>query len=186
MFTKKVVVAPIAPEIIVPYTPYVDEVEYGPVFRKIDAMVEDNEEDAKYMKVRVSFTMFAWISACLGIFLVFYGGAYSIAFQSVPRRFWLLCCGYVLCVPIVLWCIFMFCASKEERKRRRTIFAKREVRLGVYVEHPELLKFEAKQRMKERIEAEIKQKEEEERRLKEMIRQNPLKYPERNAITRKK
>jgi hypothetical protein len=170
----------------VKYHPYLDEVEMGAVFHKIDGMVDDSEEDWKFTRFLIPFTLFSWIAACLGIFLIFFGGAYTIAFSSVKRKFWLEMVGFVLCLPLVLWFLYMFCVSAEERKRRRRIFAKRKVRLEVYVKNPEILKQEAQQKIEERVQAEIKQREEVEKAKQLEKKLNPLKYPNKNVVTRKK
>lgn len=168
------------------YHPYIDEIEVGAIYSKIDQFVNDNEEDYRYMKVRVPFTLFAWISACLGIFVIFYGGAYTIAFQSVKKRFWLEIVGFVLCLPIILWFFFMFCASSEERKRRRNIFKKRKIRLEVYAQNPELLRQEAKKHVQEKIKQEEKEREEKLKAIELEKKMNPLKYPNKNVVTRHK
>ena len=183
---KEVKVVPIEIDPEAKYHPYIDEIEIGSVFNKIDQMVIDNDEDFFFMKIRIPFTFFAWITACLGIFLIFFGGAYSIAFQSVKKRFWLEIIGFILCFPLILWFLYMFCASKEERKRRRGIFTKRKIRLEVYVKNPEVLKDEAKQRVKQRIEQDIKEKEDAKKALELEKKLNPLKYPNKNAVTRHK
>lgn len=181
--TKQVQVHPVEINPTAQYHPYLDEIEMGRVFNKIDNMVKDNNEDYIFMKIRIPFTFCACISACLGIFLIFFGGAYSIAFQSVNRRFWLEIVGFILCLPIILWFLYMFCASKEERKRRRGIFTKRKIRLEVYVKNPEILKDEAKERVKQRVEQEIKEKEEIEKAKQLEKKLNPLNYPNKNVVT---
>jgi hypothetical protein len=168
------------------YHPYIDEIEVGSVFSKIDQLVEDNNEDYRFMKFRVPFTFFAWISALVGIFTVIYGGAYTIAFSSVRKRFWLEIIGYVLCLPLIFWFIFMFCASSEERRRRRMISKKRKIRLEVYAKNPEILKDEAKLRVKERVAQDKKEKEEAEKALELERKKNPLNYPNKNVVTRHK
>lgn len=168
------------------YHPYIDEIEVGSVFSKIDQLVEDNNEDYRFMKFRVPFTFCAWISACVGIFTVIYGGAYTIAFQSVKKRFWLMIIGFVLCLPLILWFIFMFCASSDERRRRRMISKKRKIRLEVYAKNPEILKDEAKLRVKERVAQDKKEKEEAEKAIELERKRNPLNYPNKNAVTRHK
>jgi hypothetical protein len=168
------------------YHPYIDEIETGAVFKKIDEMVDDNDEDYRFMKLRIPFTFCAWISACLGIFVVIYGGAYTIAFQSVPRRLWLEIVGFVLCLPLIGWFLFMFCASSEERSRRRKIFKKRKIRLEVYSKNPEILKDEAKQKVKERVDQAQKEAEAAAKAIELEKKLNPLNYPKKNVVTRHK
>lgn len=168
------------------YHPYIDEVEVGSVFSKIDELVEDNNEDYRWMKIKIPFTFCAWISACIGIFTIIFGGAYTIAFQSVKRRPWLMIVGFVLCAPLIFWFVFMFCASSEERRRRKMISKKRKIRLEVYAKNPEVLKDEAKLRVKERVAQDRKQKEETEKAIQLERKKNPLNYPNKNAVTRHK
>jgi hypothetical protein len=168
------------------YHPYIDEVEAGAVFSKIDEMVEDNDEDYRFMKLKIPFTFCAWISAFLGIFVVIYGGAYTIAFQSVPKRLWLQIIGFLLCLPLIGWFLFMFCASPEERRRRRKIIKKRKIRLEVYSKNPEILKDEAKQKVKERVTQSKMDQQAAAKAIEMEKKSNPLNYPKKNVVTRHK
>lgn len=66
------------------------------------------------------------------------------------------------------------------------ISKKRKIRLEVYAKNPEVLKDEAKLRVKERVAQDRKQKEETEKAIQLERKKNPLNYPNKNAVTRHK
>lgn len=167
-------------EKIIPYSEYVDDLEVGVVFNRIDNFMNDLEEDDRFMRIRVACTLFSGIFCLLGIFLILLGGGITKAFQSQPNLIWLQVIGGLFEIPIILSIIFFCCPSREERQRRKIIHSKRKQRKEIYADKNET-KFisMANSNIKERVETE---QEQQKIKLEKEIAEkkaNPLGYPKK-------
>ena len=167
-------------EKIIPYSEYADDLEVGVVFNKIDTFMTDLEEDDRYMRIRVACSLFSGVISLLGIFLIFLGGGLTVAFQSQPKLIWLQVIGGLFQIPIIYWIIFLFCPSKEERSRRKTIRVKRKLRKDMYAEKNDL-KFVtiANNNIKERVITEQEQEKIQKEKILAEKKANPLGYPKK-------
>lgn len=167
-------------EKIIPYSEYVDDLEVGVVFNRIDNFMTDLEEDDKYMRIRVATTLFSGILCLLGIYLILLGGGITKAFQSQPHLIWLQVIGGLFQIPIILWFVFFCFPSREERQRRRVIKQKRKMRKEIYADKNDS-KFitMANGNIQERVAIEKQQKQiEVEKEITEK-KANPLGYPKK-------
>jgi amino acid permease len=164
-------------EEVIPYSAYVDDLEVGVVFNRIDEFMKDLHEDDMYTRFRVALSLFSVIFCLLGIFLIFLGGAMTVAFQSQPKLIFVQVIGGLFQIPIIFWFIFMCCPSKEEREKRRIVTVKRKIRTEKYSENDTKLIEETKDEIKKRVKEE-KQQAFAEMELKIAAKKaNPLGYP---------
>lgn len=167
-------------EKIIPYSEYVDDLEVGVVFNRVDAFMNDLDEDDKFTRIRVACSLFSGILCLLGIYLILLGGAVTEAFQSQPRLLWLQIIGGLFQIPIVFWFIFMCCPSREERQRRRVIKQKRKMRKEIYADKNDS-KFitMVNGNIKERVTTEKQQQEMDKEKEIAEKKANPLGYPKK-------
>mmetsp|Transcript_7106 Transcript_7106/g.10596 ORF Transcript_7106/g.10596 Transcript_7106/m.10596 type:complete len:188 (+) Transcript_7106:108-671(+) len=185
-------VAPIPDELkedenIILYDDYVNDLEVGVVYNRIDSHMTDLEEDETFVRFRVAFTLVAWVLCLLGIFLIFFGLAETDAFQSQPKILGLAILGGLFQIPILYWVCFMACPSALERHKRHTIAQKRKTRMQAYAESETKVLQEETDEMRrsreaqERIDAFVA-----EQKRKERLKANPESFASSRSRTTKR
>mmetsp|Transcript_23186 Transcript_23186/g.34009 ORF Transcript_23186/g.34009 Transcript_23186/m.34009 type:complete len:228 (+) Transcript_23186:94-777(+) len=171
----------------IPYKAYVDDLEYGAMFNKLDNYMGDIDEDTRFMKYKVSITLASWTSGLLGVFLILFARAETDAFSSQPKLTWLFILGCFLLAPVGFWFVAFFCASREERQRRREIRRRRKKRMAEFrnMTDDTRLENEVKQAKVQRVIDKKKSEYEKAIHEREVFRANPLGYPNPSGSRRR-
>jgi hypothetical protein len=80
--------------------------------------LEDHEEWYLHCSC---MTMWTWLAAILGIFLILMSQSMTVLFSSMPKNNIIFGFGIALEMPLVRWFIFLFVPESSEAKRRRDI-----------------------------------------------------------------
>lgn len=101
---------------------FMDEREKGII---VDDMINKNlqelEDHEEWYLHCSCMTMWTWLAAILGIFLILMSQSMTVLFSSLPKNDIIFGFGIALEVPLIRWFIFLFVPESAESKRRRDI-----------------------------------------------------------------
>jgi hypothetical protein len=116
------------------YDDYVQDLEVGAVYNNVDTRMGEMRETEWHILNRSAVGLVCFTLCVGGIFLVFIGRGETKAFQSQPRLIAVEVIGYLLCVPLVCFVMFVICPSRKEHQERKKISQFRKNQLEPYNE----------------------------------------------------
>jgi hypothetical protein len=101
---------------------FLDDKERGII---VDDMINKNlqelEDHEEWYLHCSCMTMWTWLAAIMGIFLILMSQSMTVLFSSLPKNNIIFGFGIALEVPLLRWFIFLFVPESAEAKRRREI-----------------------------------------------------------------